>query len=72
MTQAGQAEIVTRMLTSVQVTPAKMEALALTALMATFVPAHPSGQALSARLHNKVCSLLVCLYLLSQASVDSL
>lgn len=60
MTQAGQAGIVTRMLTSVQVTPAKMEALAQTALTATFVPAHHSGQDRSARLHNKVCFSLVC------------
>lgn len=62
MTQAGQAEIVTRMLTSVRVTHAKMEALAQTALMATFVPAHPSGQGRSARPLNKVCFLLVCLW----------
>lgn len=64
VTQAGQARIVTRMLMNVQVTPARMEALALMALMATLVPAHHSGRARSARLHNKVCSLLLYLYLL--------
>lgn len=72
VTQAGQAGIVNRMLTSVRVTPAKMEALALMVLTATFVPAHHSGQARSARLHNKVCFSLVCLHLLRQYSVGSL
>lgn len=71
VTQAGQAVIVTRTLMSVQVTRAKMEALALMALMATLVPARHSGQARSARLHNRVCSSFVCLHLLRHHSVDS-
>lgn len=56
VTQAGQAGIVTRTLTSAQVTLVKMEALVLMALTATLVPALHSGQAHNARLHNKVCA----------------
>lgn len=53
--QAGQARTVTRTLTNVPAIPAKTEALVLTALTATLVLAHHSGQAHSARRHSKVC-----------------
>lgn len=64
VTQAGRVGIVTRTLTSAQVTLVKMEALVLMALTATLVPARHSGQARSARLHKKVCSCFhSCIYI---------